>query len=141
MRVSPTRGVQHFGIKGKLAPRYIGPFEIIETLDPLLTDFVFLLSWPPFIMYSMYHNSGSASKYLLRSLNHKILRLNPIYPIRSIQSKFLTPRKEVREGRKLKCTRSSGSIIPKKKPLGRLKISSKETFPTFLEPICNTPGV
>jgi hypothetical protein len=30
LRVSPTRGIQQFGIKGKLAPRYIGPFEIIE---------------------------------------------------------------------------------------------------------------
>ena len=31
LRVSPTKGVQRFGIKGKLAPRYIGPYEIIET--------------------------------------------------------------------------------------------------------------
>jgi hypothetical protein len=30
LRVSPTKGVQRFGIKGKLAPRYIGPFEITE---------------------------------------------------------------------------------------------------------------
>jgi hypothetical protein len=30
LRVSPTRDIQRFGIKGKLAPRYIGPFEIIE---------------------------------------------------------------------------------------------------------------
>jgi hypothetical protein len=30
LRVSPSKGVQRFGIKGKLAPRYIGPFEIIE---------------------------------------------------------------------------------------------------------------
>jgi hypothetical protein len=30
LRVSPTRGIQQFGVKGKLAPRYIGPFEIIE---------------------------------------------------------------------------------------------------------------
>ena len=35
MRVSPTKGVQRFGIKGKLAPRYIGPFEIIETCGPI----------------------------------------------------------------------------------------------------------
>jgi hypothetical protein len=30
LKVSPTKGVQRFGIKGKLAPRYIGPYEIIE---------------------------------------------------------------------------------------------------------------
>ena len=31
LRVSPTKGVQRFGLKGKLASRYIRPFEIIET--------------------------------------------------------------------------------------------------------------
>ena len=30
MLLSPTKGVQCFGIKGKLSPRYIGPYEIIE---------------------------------------------------------------------------------------------------------------
>jgi hypothetical protein len=35
LRVSPTRGVQRFGIKGKLAPRYIGPYEIIEECGPV----------------------------------------------------------------------------------------------------------
>jgi hypothetical protein len=29
LRVSPLKGVTHFGIKGKLAPRYVGPFEIL----------------------------------------------------------------------------------------------------------------
>jgi hypothetical protein len=30
LQVSPTRGIQRFGVKGKLAPRYVGPFEILE---------------------------------------------------------------------------------------------------------------
>jgi hypothetical protein len=30
LKVSPTKGVHRFGIKGKLAPRYIEPYEIIE---------------------------------------------------------------------------------------------------------------
>ena len=28
LKVSPTKGVQRVGIKGKLTPRYIGPYEI-----------------------------------------------------------------------------------------------------------------
>jgi hypothetical protein len=32
LRVSPTRGVKRFGIKGKLAPRYIGPFLVLARL-------------------------------------------------------------------------------------------------------------
>ena len=29
LRVTPLKGTHHFGIKGKLAPRYIGPFRIL----------------------------------------------------------------------------------------------------------------
>jgi hypothetical protein len=30
LKVSPTKGVQHLGVKGKLAPRYVGPYEVTE---------------------------------------------------------------------------------------------------------------
>src|SRR3954462_10141425 len=30
LRVSPLRGVKRFGVKGKLAPRYIGAFKILN---------------------------------------------------------------------------------------------------------------
>ncbi|GJW10864.1 hypothetical protein Tco_1576691, partial [Tanacetum coccineum] len=32
LRVSPWNGVVRFGKKGKLAPRYVGPFEILERI-------------------------------------------------------------------------------------------------------------
>ncbi|GKD01880.1 putative reverse transcriptase domain-containing protein, partial [Tanacetum coccineum] len=32
--VSPWKGVVRFGKKGKLAPRYVGPFEIVECVGP-----------------------------------------------------------------------------------------------------------
>jgi hypothetical protein len=30
LKVSPMRGLRHFKVRGKLAPRFIGPFNIIE---------------------------------------------------------------------------------------------------------------
>ncbi|GKE30916.1 hypothetical protein Tco_1446300 [Tanacetum coccineum] len=32
LKVSPWKGVMRFGKKGKLAPRYVGPFEILERI-------------------------------------------------------------------------------------------------------------
>ena len=33
LKVSPMKGVTRFGVKGKLAPRYIGPFQILERME------------------------------------------------------------------------------------------------------------
>jgi hypothetical protein len=35
LKVSPTKGVHRFGVRGKLAPRYIGPYEIIKVCGPV----------------------------------------------------------------------------------------------------------
>ncbi|GJY69598.1 hypothetical protein Tco_0472580 [Tanacetum coccineum] len=35
LKVSPWKGVVRFGKKGKLAPRYVGPFEIVECVRPV----------------------------------------------------------------------------------------------------------
>ncbi|XP_038892596.1 uncharacterized protein LOC120081632 [Benincasa hispida] len=34
LRLSPWKGILQFGRKGKLSPRYIGPYEIVERVGP-----------------------------------------------------------------------------------------------------------
>src|SRR5438105_399708 len=43
LRVSPMKGVHRFGVKGKLAPRYIGPFRILQQCGPV----AYQLELPP----------------------------------------------------------------------------------------------
>jgi hypothetical protein len=35
LKVSPMKGVNHFGVRGKLSPCYIGPFPITERCGPM----------------------------------------------------------------------------------------------------------
>lgn len=35
LKVSPTRGVKHFGMRGKLIPHYIGSFDVLEWIGPM----------------------------------------------------------------------------------------------------------
>ena len=55
LRVSPWRGIMRFGKKGKLSPRYIGPYEILERVGPL----AYRLALPPELaqIHNVFHVS------------------------------------------------------------------------------------
>jgi len=35
LKVSPMRGVHRFGVHGKLAPRYVGPYQVLQQCGPV----------------------------------------------------------------------------------------------------------
>ncbi|KAL1549147.1 hypothetical protein AAHA92_17282 [Salvia divinorum] len=36
LKVSPSKGITRFGVKGKVKPRYVGPYEILENVGPVV---------------------------------------------------------------------------------------------------------
>ncbi|GJX31528.1 putative nucleotidyltransferase, ribonuclease H [Tanacetum coccineum] len=76
LKVSPFRGVKRFGIKGKLSPRFIGPFEILERIG----EVSYRLALPPQLshVHDVFHVS------LLRGYHYYPLHVAS-YPFDQIQ--------------------------------------------------------
>nr|GFC13310.1 hypothetical protein [Tanacetum cinerariifolium] len=55
LKVSPAHGVRRFGIKGKLSPRFIGPFEILDRVG----EVSYRLALPPQLshVHNVFHVS------------------------------------------------------------------------------------
>ena len=55
LRVSPVKGVMRFGKKGKLRPRFIGPFEILSRVG----EVAYKLAFPPSLsaVHAVFHAS------------------------------------------------------------------------------------
>jgi hypothetical protein len=99
LRVSPTRGVQRFGVKGKLAPRYIGPFEILEICGPI----AYRLQLPPQLaaIHNIFHVSQlrKSVKIPTKIIDSQTIEIEPDltyfeYPIRILDIKERSTRRK-----------------------------------------------
>nr|GFD28240.1 hypothetical protein [Tanacetum cinerariifolium] len=77
LKVSPARGVRRFDIKGKLSPRFIGPFEILDRVG----EVSYRLALPPQLshVHDVFHVS------LLRGYKYHPLHVIS-YPLDQIRT-------------------------------------------------------
>ena len=76
LKVAPMKGVMRFGKKGKLSPRFVGPFEVLERIGVV----AYRLALPPSLsaVHNVFHVS-MLRKYISDSshvLNYEPLQLN-----------------------------------------------------------------
>ena len=75
LRVTPMKGAHRFGIKGKLAPRCIGPFSILERHGKVANQ----LELPPNLsqVHDVFHVSQlrRCFKDPIRAVDHEVLEL------------------------------------------------------------------
>ncbi|WMV41603.1 hypothetical protein MTR67_034988 [Solanum verrucosum] len=55
LKISPMKGVMRFGRKGKLSPRYVGPYEILKRVGKVAYEFKLPIELAP--IHSVFHIS------------------------------------------------------------------------------------
>ena len=45
LKVAPMKGVMRFGKKGKLSPRFVGPFKILKRIGKVTYNWPYRLHW------------------------------------------------------------------------------------------------
>jgi hypothetical protein len=124
LKVSPMKGVKRFRVSGKLSPRYIRPFPILEKCG----NVTYKLELPPSLagVHDIFHIS-QLKKCLKTPVNVVLLEVAPLdtdltYPERPI--KILDQKSRVTRRKMIKFYKIQGATIRKKKQHGRVKISS-----------------
>ncbi|KZV38462.1 hypothetical protein F511_40669 [Dorcoceras hygrometricum] len=90
LKVAPMKGVMRFGRKGKLSPRFIGPFQIQERIGTS----AYRLALPPdmSVVHNVFHISA-LRKYVANSshiLRHEPIQLSPDLTYEEVPEKILS---------------------------------------------------
>jgi hypothetical protein len=102
LKVSPMKGMKRFGVKGKLSPRYIGPFPILEKCG----NVAYKLELPPSLagVHDIFHVS-QLKKYLKAPVDVVLPKVAPLetdliyleHPIKILdQERRVTRRKTIK---------------------------------------------
>src|SRR5215216_4799571 len=122
LRVTPLKGTHRFGIKGKLAPRYIGPFPIIAKRG----EVAYQLELPPHLsrVHDVFHISQLRRCFsdLIRGVDHETLDLQHNLTYREYPIRILDQTSVPLDAITSSFSRFNGHTIRRKKLLGKGRI-------------------
>jgi hypothetical protein len=136
LRVTPLKGMQRFHVKGKLAPRYIGPFKILECRG----EMSYKLELPSELFE--FHDVFLVSQLrkclqvpdkpeTFKEIDHNSIDLHSDLTYRERPIRILEEDVRLTRRRKIRCIRCNGVTTPKTKLLGNVKIIFDESFPDY----------
>ena len=138
LRVSPLRGVKRFGVKGKLAPRFVGPYRVLERMG----EVAYKLELPEGLsgVYDVFHvsqlkkcHAEMADIPLRDTLPLEAIQLDSDLPYEEKPVKVLEFASRVTRSKVIKFCKFRGATIPRmKQPESKKKTYGKTTNTYFL---------
>src|SRR3954464_447613 len=132
LRVTPLKGTQHFGIKGKLAPRYIAPFRILAKRGQVS----YQLELPPHLsqVHKVFHVSQlrRCFKDPIREIDHETLDLQHDLSYREYPVRILYSAERVTHRKKIQFLKVQWSHHSEKEATWEREDRLRAEYPSFL---------
>jgi len=129
LRISPTRGVIRFGRRGKLSPRFIGPFDVVERVGKV----AYRLALPPALagVHDVFHVS-QLRRYIRdpsHVIDHSELSVSPDLSLASQPVAILDAREKRLKNRVIRLVRVAWSSRSSGDSTWELEDKMRESYP------------